>query len=53
LLSAGYNIQVSERSVFSPLITYDFPLTATGNTGGSSWKIGSLYATAELKFRLD
>lgn len=53
LLSAGYNIQVSERSVFSPLLTYDFPLTATGNTNGSAWRIGSLYATAELKFRLD
>ncbi|HET6401597.1 MAG TPA: hypothetical protein VFH95_09380 [Candidatus Kapabacteria bacterium] len=53
LLSAGYNIQLSERSVFSPLLTYDFPLTATGNTNGSAWKIGSLYATAEIKFRLD
>lgn len=53
LLSAGYNIQVSDRSVFSPLLTYDFPLTATGNTSVSNWRIGSLYATAELKFRLD
>jgi hypothetical protein len=53
LLSAGYNIQFSERSVFSPLLSYDFPLTATGNTNGSAWKIGSLYATAEIKFRLD
>ncbi|HEX5316798.1 MAG TPA: hypothetical protein VFX22_09110 [Candidatus Kapabacteria bacterium] len=53
LLSAGYNIQVSERSVLSPLLTYDFPLTATGNTSASNWKIGSLYATAEIKFRLD
>ena len=52
LLSAGYNIQVSDRSIFSPLITYDLPLTASGNTGGSAWRIGSLYATAELKFRL-
>ncbi len=53
LLSAGYNIQVSDRSVFCPLLTYDFPLTTTGNTAASNWKIGSLYATAELKFRLD
>ncbi len=53
LLSAGYNIQVSERSVFSPLITYDFPLTIAGNTGGSNWRIGSLYASALLKFQLN
>jgi|SRR5665213_2334941 len=53
LLSAGYNIQVSDRSVFSPLLTYDFPITTTGNTEISNWKIGSLYATAEIKFRLD
>ena len=52
LLSAGYNIQVSDRSIFSPLITYDLPLTSSGSTGGSAWRIGSLYATAELKFRL-
>lgn len=53
LLSAGYNIQVSERSVFSPLLTYDFPLTVISNTRASGWKIGSLYASAEIKFRLD
>jgi Outer membrane protein beta-barrel domain len=53
LLSAGYNIQVSERSVFSPLITYDFPLTVAGSTGGSNWRIGSLYASALLKFQLN
>jgi hypothetical protein len=53
LLSAGYNIQVSERSVFSPLLTYDFPLTVITNTNASGWKIGSIYASAELKFRLD
>ena len=52
LLSAGYNIQVSERSVFAPLITYDFPLTVASNANGSSWKIGSLYASALLKFQL-
>ncbi len=52
LLSAGYNIQVSDRSVLSPLISYDLPLTASGNTNGSEWKIGSLYGTVELKFRL-
>ncbi|SRR5581483_11388606 len=53
LLSAGYNIQVSERSVFAPLLTYDFPITTSGNTGGSAWKIGSLYGSVELKFKLD
>jgi hypothetical protein len=53
LLSAGYNIQVSERSVFAPLITYDFPLTAATNSNGSSWRIGSLYASALLKFQLN
>jgi hypothetical protein len=53
LLSAGYNIQVSERSIFSPLITYDLPLTVAGNTNGSNWKIGSLYASALLKFQLN
>jgi len=53
LLSAGYNIAVSERSVFAPLLSYDFPLTATGNTAASNWKIGSLYFSGELKFRLD
>ena len=53
LLSAGYNIQVSERSIFSPLITYDFPLTIAGNTNGSNWRIGSLYASALLKFQLN
>jgi hypothetical protein len=53
LLSAGYNIQVSERSIFSPLLTYDFPLTAAGNVPGSNWKIGSLYASALLKFQLN
>ena len=53
LLSAGYNIALSEKSVFSPLLTYDFPLTATGNTALSNWRIGSLYASAVLKFRLD
>jgi hypothetical protein len=53
LLSAGYNIAVSERSVFAPLLTYDFPVTSTGNTTLSNWKIGSLYFSGELKFRLD
>ncbi len=53
LLSAGYNIQVSERSIFAPLITYDFPLTVAGNTGGANWRIGSLYASALLKFQLN
>jgi hypothetical protein len=53
LVSAGYNIQVSERSVFSPLLTYDFPLTVISTTRATGWKIGSLYASAEIKFRLD
>jgi hypothetical protein len=53
LISAGYNIQVSERSVFSPLLTYDFPLTTISTTNANGWKIGSLYASAEIKFRLD
>ena len=52
LLSAGYNIQVSERSIFSPLITYDFPLNAAGTISGFGWKIGSLYASALIKFQL-
>ncbi|MDP4200479.1 MAG: outer membrane beta-barrel protein [Bacteroidota bacterium] len=53
VLSAGYNVQVSERSVLSPLLTYDFPLTTVRTTNASGWKIGSLYASVELKFRLD
>ncbi len=53
LISAGYNIQVSDRSVFSPLLTYDFPLTSNTNAAGTTWKIGSLYASAVLKYKLD
>ena len=58
LISAGYNISISERSVLSPLLSYDFPLTslrsdASGVEGSSGWKIGSLYASAVLKFKLD
>jgi hypothetical protein len=53
VLSAGYNIQVSERSVFSPLISYDLPLTVISTTNATGWKIGSVYASALLKFRLD
>jgi hypothetical protein len=53
VFSAGYNIQISERSVLAPLLTYDFPLTAVRSTNASGWKLGSLYASAELKFRLD
>ncbi|HEY3876764.1 MAG TPA: outer membrane beta-barrel protein [Candidatus Kapabacteria bacterium] len=52
VLSAGYNIQISERSIFSPLITYDLPLTVSGNGLGSAWKVGSLYASALIKFQL-
>lgn len=53
VLSAGYNVQVSERSVFAPMVSYDFPLTAIRTTNASGWKIASLYASAELKFRLE
>jgi hypothetical protein len=53
LLSAGYNIAVSEKSVLSPLLTYDFPLTTIRDLAANGWKIGSLYATVVLKFRLD
>ncbi len=53
VLAAGYNIQVSERSVLAPMLTYDFPLTTIRSVNASGWKLGSLYASAELKFRLD
>jgi hypothetical protein len=53
VLSAGYNIPVSEKSILSPLLTYDFPLTTIRDLGANGWKIGSLYATVILKFRLD
>ena len=53
LISAGYNISVSERSVLSPLLTYDFPITPIRTSLASGWKIGSLYASAVLKFKLD
>ncbi len=53
LISAGYNIGVSERSVLSPLLTYDFPITAIRSSAASGWKIGSLYISAVLKFKLD
>jgi len=53
VISAGYNLAVSERSVFSPLLSYDFPLTTISNTNAQNWKIGSLYASAMIKFKLD
>jgi len=53
VISAGYNLAVSERSVFSPLLSYDFPLTTIRNENAANWKIGSLYASAVLKFKLD
>jgi hypothetical protein len=53
VISAGYNLAVSERSVFSPLLSYDFPLTTIRNEKAANWKIGSLYASAVLKFKLD
>ena len=53
LLSAGYNVVVSERSVFTPMLTYDYPLTSLRSTAATGWKIGSLYASAVLKFLLN
>lgn len=52
-VSAGYNVGVSERSVLTPMLTYDLPLTTLSDTKASGWKIGSLYASAVLKFKLD
>ena len=53
VLSAGYNISVSDRSILSPMLTYDFPLTTIRNVAANGWKIGSLYATVVLKFMLN
>jgi hypothetical protein len=52
-LAAGYNIAVSERSILTPMLTYDFPLTTIRDQKAADWKIGSLYASAVLKFKLD
>lgn len=52
-LSAGYNVAVSERSVLTPMLTYDLPLSTLSDTKASGWKIGSLYGSAVLKFKLD
>jgi hypothetical protein len=52
-LSAGYNVGVTERSVLTPMLTYDLPLSTLKDKQASGWKIGSLYASAVLKFKLD
>jgi hypothetical protein len=53
VLSAGYNIPISDRSILSPMLTYDFPFTTIRDVAANGWKIGSLYASVVLKFRLD
>ena len=52
-VSAGYNVSVSERSILTPQLTYDLPLSTIRSTNATDWKIGSLYASAVLKFKLD
>jgi hypothetical protein len=54
LLTAGYDIQVSERSVIAPMLTYEMPFSTIRENGNlaNDWKISSLFFTVALKFKL-
>lgn len=55
LLTVGYDISLTERSVVAPMISYEFPFTVMRNNGdlANNWKISTLYASIGLKYKLN
>src|SRR5205823_5911607 len=56
-LTAGYDIEMSDHSVLSPMFTYEMPLTTvrpntTAPPASENWKILTLFATVSLKFKI-
>jgi hypothetical protein len=55
LLTVGYDISLTERSVVAPMISYEFPFTVMRANGdlANNWKISTLYASIGLKYKLN
>ncbi len=53
LLGVGYDISMNERAVIAPMITLDLPLTTIRDPLATGWKMQSIFASIELKYKLN
>lgn len=53
LLTGGYDIPISDKAIFSPMLTYDFPLSTVRDDMAENWKISTLLLSVGLKYLLD
>jgi hypothetical protein len=54
IISAGYDIPLSDKALISPMVGYDFPFTTLrSNSTATDWKISSLQLMVGLKFILE
>ena len=53
LLTAGYDISISDKAILSPMITYDFPISTIRDDRAKDWKISTLLVSVGLKYLLD
>ncbi len=52
-ITGGWDFELSERSLISPMITYELPFTTVRDDLADNWKITSLYGSVAIKFRMD
>lgn len=52
-VTGGWDFELSEHSLISPMITYELPFTTVRDDLADNWKITSLYGSVAIKFRMD
>jgi hypothetical protein len=52
-VTGGWDFELSEHSLISPMITYELPFTTVRDDLADNWKITSLYGSVAMKFRLN
>jgi hypothetical protein len=52
-ITGGYDFELSDHSLISPMITYELPFTTVRDDLADNWKITTLYGSVAIKFRLD
>jgi len=53
LLTFGYDFPASERSVISPMITIDYPISAVRQENAQGWKLSTVEGSVAFKFKLN
>ncbi|MEI8133842.1 MAG: outer membrane beta-barrel protein [bacterium] len=58
IVTAGWNLSLSDNAVIAPMISYDLALSgvrpdAAGPDGSTGWKLSTLYFSVGLKYKLD